>query len=202
MPDSTETEFGLPADYQRDRDNRGRFTRTMSSVRRDAACAQYQADHPKISYRELAEIFGYYDKSEARLAILRAKADVARPAIKKLIATESEELDALYTEACAILQRSHVTVSHGRVIMWLNPETQQEEPLKDDGPKLAAIRLALDVRKAYQDLHGLKQPARIDATITEVTQQDIELQEMLGEAKAKMHAEEQQILDSGENSTG
>jgi hypothetical protein len=133
----------------------------METVRRDAACADYLADHPGTPLAELAQRFGYYDATEARRGILRAKADVARPAIDKLIKTESEELDALYTEACAILQRNHVTVSHGKVITWLNPETGNDEPLLDDGPKLAAIRVALDIRASYRKLHGLDQPSRL-----------------------------------------
>ncbi len=145
----------------RDRDRMGRFRRTMANVRRDAAAAEYQADHPDATLQQIADQFGYYDKSEARRGILRAKADVARPAVTKLIATESVELDVLYTEACAILQRNHVTVSHGKIITWRNPETNQEEPLLDDMPKLQAIRVALDVRKAYEELHGLKQPSRV-----------------------------------------
>lgn len=184
-----------PNDDNSARDGKGRFTRTLASVRRDAACAEYLADHPKTTYNELAERFGYYHRSDARFAILRAKADVARPAVTKLIAAESEELDALYAEAVAILQRHHVTVSHGKVITWRNPETGDEEPLVDDGPRLQAIRVALDVRKAYQDLHGLKQPAKVDATIHQVTQQDLELQEMLREAKAHADLEEQEIRD-------
>lgn len=145
----------------RQRDGRGRFTRSIKTARRDAAAADYLADHPGTTYRQLAQLFGYYDHKDARIGIEQAKADVARPAVTKLIADESQELDALYTEAVAILQRHHVTVSHGRVITWLNPETGKEEALQDDGPKLQAIRVALDVRKAYQDLHGLKQPARL-----------------------------------------
>ncbi|MEW2420451.1 hypothetical protein AB0911_07895 [Streptomyces nigra] len=145
----------------RDRDGMGRFRRTLASVRRDAAAAEYQADHPTATLQQIADQFGYYDKGEARRGILRAKADVARPAVTKLIATESEELDALYTEACAILQRNHVTVSHGRVITWLNPDTGQEEPLPDDGPKLQAIQVALRVRESYRKLHGLDQPAQV-----------------------------------------
>jgi hypothetical protein len=148
-------------DWTPARGNNGRFIRNLKSVRRDAACAQYQADNPKITYRELAEIFGYYDKSEARLAIQRAKADVARPAVTKLIADESQELDALYTEACNILQRNHITVSHGKIITWLNPETGAEEPLADDGPKLQAIQVALRVRESYRKLHGLDQPSQV-----------------------------------------
>ncbi|MFI8301556.1 hypothetical protein ACIGCZ_37240 [Streptomyces nigra] len=147
---------------ERIRNSIGRFERSIAGVRRDAAAADYYADHPGMTYGELAERFGYSHRSDAKKAIERAKADVARPAVTKLIATESEELDALYTEAVAILQRSHVTVSHGKVIMWRNPETGQEEPLPDDGPKLQAIQLALRVRESYRKLHGLDQPAKTE----------------------------------------
>lgn len=145
----------------RDRNSMGRFTRTLASVRRDAAAAEYLADHPGTTYEALKDLFGYAHRSDAKKGIERAKADVARPAITKLIGTESEELDALYTEAVAILQRNHVTVSHGKVITWRNPETLAEEPLLDDGPKLQAIRVALDIRASYRKLHGLDQPSRL-----------------------------------------
>jgi hypothetical protein len=162
-------EDGAPhARQRRDRNSMGRFVRTMASVRRDAAAAEYLADNPGTTYEELAQRFGYCHRSDAKKAIERAKADVARPAITKLIATESEELDALYTEACTILQRRHITVSHGKVVMWRNPETGEDEPLQDDGPKLQAIRIALDVRKAYEDLHGLKQPSRVSIEAEQV----------------------------------
>lgn len=187
-----------PTHNERARNAMGRFTRSMKNARRDAAAADYLADHPGTSYRQLAELFGYCDKGEAWRGIQHAKADVARPAVTKLIQAESDELDLLYAEACAILQRNHVTVSHGKVITWHNPDTNEDEPLPDDAPRLAAIRVALDIRKAYQDLHGIKKPVRVDATIHEVTQQDLELQEMLREAQAAVSSEEQQIRDGGD----
>jgi len=148
-------------DTLRQRDGRGRFTRSIKTARRDAAAADYLAEHPGTTYRQLARLFGYYDHKDARIGIEQAKADVARPAVTKLIADESQELDALYTEAVAILQRNHVTVSHGRIVMWRNPDTGQEEPLQDDGPRLQAIQLALRVRESYRKLHGLDQPAQV-----------------------------------------
>ena len=137
----------------------GRFTRDMKTVRRDAQAADLFADG--LNYQQIADELGYAHRSDAMKAIKRARDDVARPAVTKLIQAESEELDILYTEACAILQRNHVTVSHGKVITIRNPETGAEEPLLDDMPKLQAIRVALDVRKAYEDLLGLKQPSRV-----------------------------------------
>lgn len=190
QPDPTDDD--TPS-WERPRNGMGRFTRTLKSVRRDAAAADYAADNPDATLQQIADEFGYYDRGEARRGILRAKADVARPSIRKLIGTESDELDALYTEACAVLQRNHITVSHGKIVMWSNPDTGIEEPLLDDAPRLAAIRVALEIRRTYQELHGLKQPVKADVTVHEVTQQDLELQEMLREAQAAMHAEEQQI---------
>lgn len=142
----------------------GRFVRSMETVRRDAAVADYLAEHPDTSWQQLADMFGFCHRSDARHAVERAKADVARPAIDKLLGDESRELDALYAEAVAILQRNHITVSQGKVITWRNPETQEDEPLLDDGPKLQAIQTALKVRESYRKLHGLDQPAKTEVS--------------------------------------
>ena len=79
-----------------------------------------------------------------------------------------------------------------------DPDTGEAKPLLDDGPKLAAIDRLVKIRESYRRLFGLDRPVKVDATVHEVTQQDIELQEMLREAKAAMHAEEQQIRDGAD----
>ena len=146
---------------ERPRSRMGRFTRTIQSARRDAEAAEYYGEHPGMTYDELAERFGFSHRSDAKKAVQRAIADVARPAVTKLIAAESDELDILYSEALAILERNHVTVSHGKVITARNEETGKDEPLLDDGPKLAAIQAALRIRESYRKLHGLDQPAQV-----------------------------------------
>lgn len=145
----------------RTRDGRGKFARTIDGARRDAAAAEYLADHPGTTYRELAELFGYYDKGTAWRAIQAVKAEVVRPAVTKLIATESEQLDSLYVMALEIIERNHIVVSHGKVVTMRDPETGEEKPLQDDGPRLQAIQTALRIRDQYQNLHGLKQPAQV-----------------------------------------
>lgn len=143
------------------RDGRNRFVRSMDTVRRDAAAAEYWAEH-RCTYQEIADRFGYYDRSEAWRGIQKAKQDVALPAVTKLRQTEAEQLDALYVLAMEIIERDHVTVSHGKVIMMVDPETGDEKPLLDDGPRLQAIQTALRIRDQYQVLHGLKQPAKVE----------------------------------------
>lgn len=141
---------------QRPRDGRHRFVRSLDNVRRDAAAAEYWAEH-RCSYQKIADLFGYYDRAQAWRGIQAAKRDVALPAVTKLRQVESEELDALYVMAMEIIERNHVVVSHGRVVCG-----DDGQPLQDDGPRLQAIQTALRIRDQYQNLHGLKQPAKVE----------------------------------------
>jgi hypothetical protein len=98
----------------------------------------------------------------------------------------------MYDEVLDILQADHVMVSHGRVVY-----DQDGNPLPDYDIKLRAVDRALRARESFRRLFGLDQPTKVDATVHEVTQQDLELQEMLREAKARTELEEQQIRDGG-----
>jgi hypothetical protein len=143
--------------YDRPRDGNGKFQRSMKTVERDAAAAQYLADHPGTRFQELADRFGFYDRGEAWRAVQRAKRDVLKPAVEKLIQTESEQLDQLYVMAMEILERNHVMVSHGRVVYG-----EDGQPLLDDGPRMQAIQTALRIRESYRRLHGVDQPAKTE----------------------------------------
>jgi hypothetical protein len=164
VPADRTTGAGQPAEpalHGKTRDGSGKFVRTIDGARRDAAAAEYLADNPGTSYRQLAERFGYYDKGAAWRAIQGVKAEVVRPAVTRLIQAESEQLDSLYVMALEIIERNHVLVSHGKVITMKDPETGEEHPLQDDGPRLQAIQTALRIRESYQKLHGLKQPTQV-----------------------------------------
>ncbi|KOV86070.1 MULTISPECIES: hypothetical protein [unclassified Streptomyces] len=141
----------------RPRDGNGKFQRGIDTVRRDAAAAQYMADHPGTTFQQLADLFGYYDRGGAWRAIQNAKADVIRPAVERLIQTESEQLDDLYLLAREIIDRNHVVVSHGRIVVG-----EDGAPLEDDGPRLQAIQTALRIRESYRKLHGVDQPAKTE----------------------------------------
>jgi hypothetical protein len=153
-----------PALQGKTRDGSGKFVRTIDGARRDAAAAEYLADNPGTSYRQLAERFGYYDRGAAWRAIQGLKARSSGPAVTRLIQAESEQLDSLYVMALEIIERNHVIVSHGKVVTMRDPDTGEEKPLQDDGPRLQAIQTALRIRDQYQNLHGLKQPAKTEVS--------------------------------------
>ncbi|WP_199546603.1 hypothetical protein [Streptomyces sp. N35] len=108
-------------------------------------------------------------------------------------------LDGLEEAARGVLEREHVTVNNGRII------SLDGEPLPDDSFVLQAIdrltRIEESRRRTNESLRkilGLDAPARSEVQVTEVTQQDIELQEMIRDAKAAVQLEERQILDGGD----
>ena len=150
-----------PEHTDRQRDGRGKFERSMDTVRRDARAAELRAEG--LTYKEIAAELGI-NKGDAWRAVQNAKADVARPAVTKLIAAESGQLDDLYVMALEIIERNHVVVSHGKVVTMADPETGREEPLADDGPRLQAIQTALRVRESYRKLHGLDAEQKVNVS--------------------------------------
>jgi hypothetical protein len=126
------------------------------------------------------------------------KIDAYRVLHLERLEAELLRLDELEARARQVLDRHHITVNNGRVI---NVDGQ---PLQDDGPVLAAIDRLLKIEDArrknnesQRKLLGLDAPTKVDAQVTEVTQSDLELQEMLRNAKAKVQLEEQGIIDGG-----
>jgi hypothetical protein len=99
---------------------------------------------------------------------------------------ELVRLGELEERAKQVLGRHHITINNGRVI------AVDGEPLQDDGPVLAAIDRLIKIEDArrknnaeQRKLLGLDAPTKVEATVTETTQQDIELQEMVAEMRAK-----------------
>jgi hypothetical protein len=131
------------------------------------------------------------------------KIDTWRAVIVERLEGALARLDGLEEAAREVLHRHHITVSNGRVV------TLNDTPIPDAGPVLAAIDRLIKVEDAREKnaaalrrLFGLDMPVRVDATITETTQQDLELQELIRDAKAKVQLEEQQIVDGGDSDGG
>lgn len=95
-------------------------------------------------------------------------------------------LDGLEEAAHEVLRREHITVNNGHII------SLDGSPLPDDGPVLAAIDRLIKVEdarvrngQALSRLLGLDMPVKVDHTVTETTQQDIAVQELVAEMRAK-----------------
>lgn len=179
----------MPRPDQDSRDGTGRYHRTLQGAERDAHAARLRAEH--WTYQAIATELGI-DKSTAIRSVRRALREACLGPAKELVEMEASRLEAIYDEVLDILQADHVVISHGRIVYDSDGNT-----LPDYDIKLRAVDRALRARESFRKLMGLDQPTKVDATVTEVTQQDLELQEMLREAKARTEVEEQQILDGG-----
>jgi hypothetical protein len=116
-----------------------------------------------------------------------------------------ERLANMEASVREVMGRKHITVNNGRVIKVINPETLAEEPVEDDTFILQAVdrlnRIEESRRRTSDSIRrllGLDMPVKVDATITETTQQDLELAELVREAKAKNATEEARLKGGGE----
>lgn len=155
-----ETPKRAPGDRNRDRQARngnGHYQGDIYADEKAAAAARYYADHPGITYQQLADATGYSNKGDAWRAVQRARKAALQQAGAELIATEAAQLDDLFVAAMEILERDHVMVSHGRVVT-----DDTGIPLLDDGPKLAALREMRQIRESYRKLLGVDQPNKVE----------------------------------------
>jgi len=192
-------------DNDRPHDGKGRFVRTLTTAERDAQAADLRAQG--WSYRRIAAHFGI-DVRNAYDAVQRALNSVIKESGKAVLHFELERLDAelarldgLEEKVRKVLDAKHITVSNGRVIH--HPDTG--DPMEDDAPILQAVDRLLKIEESRRrngerraKLTGIEAAIKVDTTVHEVTQQDLELQEMLREAQAAVGAEEQQLRDGGD----
>ncbi|MER5559693.1 hypothetical protein ABT071_13915 [Streptomyces sp. NPDC002506] len=151
---------GEPGNRRARSEGNGQFVRTDDTARRDAQAAALRSEGK--TFEHIATTLGYADKGCAWRGVRRARRDAAIEPVTQLVETESAELDDLYARALEILDRHHITVQQGRVVTMLDADTGREVPIPDDGPKLQALLVALKIRQAYQDLHGLKAEKKLN----------------------------------------
>lgn len=172
------------------RNRGGHYHRTPEAIARDTEAARlYYDEH--LSYREVAERLGWKYKSSALRAVNRVIREAGAPA-REIRDRRDRELQFLWDAAMEIYEKHHIVVSNGRVM------EHKGEVLEDNGPRIQALDQLRRLNIEWRKLHGTDAAVKVDATIHEVTQQDLELQEMLREAKAAADAEEQQIRGGSE----
>lgn len=166
----------------------GKFTRSIETAERDAQAARLRARG--LGYKQIAEQLGYEDHTGAYKAVQRALKEIVAEPAEELRALELERLDDMYRRAQAVLERRHVTVSQGRVVRL------DDEPLEDDGPVLAALDRLLKIQERRARLLGLDAPTQVQAEVVQVTESDIELRQLIAEAKASNALKEQELREN------
>lgn len=171
---------------QEARDGRGRYVRTLESAARDAEAARLHAQG--WTYKAIAAELQMGDKSTAIRAVQRAVRAVVQGPAEEVLKLHTARLEYAYGKAVEIAEADHIMVSQGKIM-----RDDEGRPLRDHAPVLAALREARQTLDSFRIMMGLNQPVKVDATVREVTQEDIELAELIRETQAKNAALEQQI---------
>ncbi|MEH0586216.1 hypothetical protein QA942_19850 [Streptomyces sp. B21-106] len=188
---------------QKVRDRHGRYLPSPDTAIRDAQAAELRTQG--LTYQQIAAEMGYASGRSAWDAVNRAITAVIKEPGEAVLHFELERLDAelvrldgLEAAARKVLTARHITVSNGHVI--LHPETG--DPMEDDGPVLQAIDRLIKIEDARRrngerraKLTGIEAAVKVDATVHEVSQEDIELAELIREAQARNAAQEARIKD-------
>ena len=152
----------------------GRFVRTLTTAERDAEAARLRTRG--YSYQQIADELGWVSRGDAYRAVQRVLADTVKEAGDEVRAIELARLDGLHVAAMDVLEREHVTVSNGRIVVL------GDAPLPDDGPVLAAIDRLLKIQERRAKLLGLDAPTKQAISISPDRLAEIEqLAEQLGE---------------------
>jgi hypothetical protein len=142
------------------RDRKGRFTRTLEGAERDAeACRMHARGAP---FQRIADELGYGHRSNARRAVLTHLEGIIQPAAAVARAAALERLGVVRERVWEVMNREHITVSHGKVIMIEGPDGR-EQPLVDDAPILAAADRLVKIEQVQADLEGTKAPTKVQS---------------------------------------
>ncbi|MFF7879125.1 hypothetical protein ACFZDM_33430 [Streptomyces californicus] len=136
----------------------GQFVRSLTTAQRDAEAARLRTQG--WTYQRIADHLKFKQRADAYNAVKRVLDATVREAGEDIRTLELERLDRLEAAANEVLEREHVTVSNGRVVVL------HETPLPDDGPVLAAIDRLLKIQERRARLLGLDAPTKQAITIT------------------------------------
>lgn len=112
----------------------------------------------------------------ARKLVYDAIKDIYRDEAKSLVTLELERLDDMQLETLEVLRNEHVLVSAGAIVrthvrdekgkLVFDDETglPKSQPIRDDGPRLAAIDRLLKIQERRSKLLGLDKPTKVAST--------------------------------------
>lgn len=149
-------------------------------------CYQLRLQH--ASFRAIAAETGLsvstvFERVETEIA------ETVAPYREQYQVMQRERLDGLSRTVMDMLTERHYTISDGRVVQL------DGEPIEDAEFVLKCIDRLMKIEERRAKLLGLDAAVKVDATVTETTQVDIEAAEMVAEAKVKAAAAEARLKE-------
>ena len=156
------------------RSGNGRATRAAETVEQDARA--WELHCARLTEREIAAQLGI-DPATAHRSIVRGAAMIQTPEATEGKKAELAELASISRYLRGVMNREHIRVDHGRVIL------DEGRRVLDDGPGIRAALGLVRVQERRAKLLGLDEPAksRIEVITADVIEAEIRrLEEKLG----------------------
>jgi hypothetical protein len=156
------------------RGGNGRFTRTVKTAERDSKAAALRAKG--WSFQRIADELGFASKGHAHDAVMRAFRDIPYEETEDARRLDLERLDRLIEQAWGVIERTHFTVSNGKVVRRFAGIERDEDGIErldpdgkvipvfedvlDDGPILAGIREIRGLLERRAKITGYDAPSK------------------------------------------
>lgn len=138
------------------------FMSPRNQRERDAwAAARWSIDN--WTFPQIGEAMGI-SKSNAYYAVergLRGRREAAEQTSENARNVHRLRLERAQEAAMAVLESTHITVSHGRVIT-IKDDNGNDVPLPDHGPILSAVDRVIRLSESLRKLDGLDAPAKVE----------------------------------------
>lgn len=157
----------------------GQYMRTADTAERDAEACRLRAR--RMTYQQIADALGYGDKGTAYRAVQRGLAAIVQEPAAELLRLELEQLDYMAQQVIKVLERRHVSVSHGQIVY------HGGKPVRDDGPVLAAVDRLLKIQERRAKLLGLDAPKRLE--VVTIDWLDEQIRTLTAELERQLAAE-------------
>lgn len=131
-----------------------------------------QAIHLKhvvgMSWQQIAERLGYYDGGHAardvQAELKRAQREVTK-GLEDLVQAQDIRLDAMRQRTYAIMVAPHYVVQNGSIVYGPPDANGNTEPLRDNGPPLAALAMLLKIEERWSNLHGTDASKKLEIAL-------------------------------------
>lgn len=145
--------------------------------------AIWQAHLDGATQESLAEQFGLSQSAISKI-LLKVRDSIPAPVIDDIRKTSADRIAVLYAETMKIMRAPHPLVSVQRGTVIFAPVTEDGTlganeldedgqpigaryvPLEDDGPKLAAIAMALRIEERVAKAHGTDAATKVETSGT------------------------------------
>jgi hypothetical protein len=153
----------------------------------------------RVPFRRIAESF-----SVDVASVYRWYSEAMRDVPDALVSLHRQEqldmMDRLTAKALEVLDGVHFAHSNGKVVIWYDHQTDQDTPLLDSAPALAAIKAIVEIEQRKAKLLGLDQPIKV-ANTHELTPGDIELATLVQQQHERNAAERAELAAAQDGAT-